>query len=139
MHFVSYPDHGMALIGLNTGTALMPQLSKCTSFKMARYKSIKRDFSIVQTSQLGSIGMEGSSLEQVDHLSGQLTLVERGDSQEDRSNLRSTNTKTLTSSNRPLRTKSHLKPQINKAKLLHIATPYETELQSRVELPEREG
>ena len=138
-HFISYPDHGMVLIGLSTVTALMPQSSKCTSLKMARYKSTKHDFSIVQTFQLGSIGMEGSSLDQIDHLSGQPISVERGDNQDDRRSRSSSNTKTLTPSNHPLRTNSHLKPQINNTTLSHVATPYETELHARVELPEREG
>ena len=139
MHCVSCPDHGMALIGLNIVTGPMPQSSKCISLKMVRYKSIKRDFSIVQTSQLGFIGMEGSGLDQVGHLSGQPTLVERDDNQDDRGSPSSSNTKTLSPNNHPLGTNGHLKPQINKTILSHVATLYETELHARVELPEREG
>ena len=107
MHFVSCPDHGMALIGLNIVTGPMPQSSKCISLKMVRYKSIKHDFSIVQTSQLVSIGMEGSGLDQVGHLSGQPTLVERDDNQDDRGSPSSSNTKTLSPNNHPLGTNGH--------------------------------
>ena len=75
MHFASSPDHGMALVRLNIAMGPMPPSSKytCTSFNMAGYKFIKHEFNIAQTFQLGSTGMEGSSLDQVGQLNEQAT------------------------------------------------------------------
>ena len=76
VYFASFPDRGVALIRLNIVMAPTPQSSKYTFFKMVEYKFTKHEFSIAQTSQLGSTGMEGSRLGQVGYLSGQTTSVE---------------------------------------------------------------
>ena len=44
---------------------------------MVEYKFTKHEFNIAQTFQLGSTGMEGSSLGQVGHLSGQTSVEAR--------------------------------------------------------------
>ena len=121
MHFTSSPDHGMALIELNIVMVPMPQSSKYTSLKMVEYKFTKHEFSIAQTFQLGSTGMEGSSLGQVGHLSRQTTSVEARNNQ-DHGNSPSgielkQNTEILTLSNHLPKANSHLEPRIDETML----------------------
>ena len=121
MHFASSPDHGMALIGLNIVMAPTPQSSKYTSRKMVEYKSTKHEFSIAQTFQRGSTGMEGSGQGQVGHLSGQTTSVEARNNQDHGNSPSSTklnwNAEALTLSDHLPKTNSHLEPRINKTML----------------------
>ena len=87
---------------------------------MVEYKFTKYEFSIAQTFQLGSTGMEGSGLGQVGHLSGHTTSVEARNNQNHRNSPNITlkqNTATLTLSNHLPKTSSHLESWIDKTML----------------------